>query len=103
MILTHSSSPGVDDLLGRLDVVDRHLGDVDQALDALADLDERPERHQLRDPGRRPARPLSWPPANSCQGSCWVALSDREMRSRSRSTSSTCTVTSSPTCTTELG
>ncbi len=50
MILTHSSSPGRDDLLGRLDVVRRHLRDVDQALDAVAHLDERTERHELGDP-----------------------------------------------------
>ena len=41
---------GGDDLLGRLDVVDRHLGDVDETLDALADLDEGTERHELGDP-----------------------------------------------------
>src|SRR5688572_11630376 len=36
-----------DDLLGGLDVMCRHLGDVHQAFDAVADLYERPERHQL--------------------------------------------------------
>ena len=41
---------GGDDLLGRLDVVGRHLRDVDQTLDALADLHERAERHELGDP-----------------------------------------------------
>ena len=41
---------GGDDLLGRLDVVRRHLGDVDQTLDAFADLHERAERHELGDP-----------------------------------------------------
>ena len=35
---------GGDDLLGRLDVVGRHLRDVHQALDAVAHLDERTER-----------------------------------------------------------
>ena len=50
MIFTHSSSPGVTDLLGQIDVVGRHLGDVDQALDAVADLDEGAERHELGDP-----------------------------------------------------
>ena len=40
----------LDDLLGRLDVVDRHLGDVHETLDALAHLDERAEGHELRDP-----------------------------------------------------
>ena len=50
MILTHSSSPGRDDLLGQVDVVGRHLGDVHQALDAVADLHERAERHELGDP-----------------------------------------------------
>ena len=39
-----------DDLLGRLDVVRGHLGDVHQTLDAFADLDERAERHELGDP-----------------------------------------------------
>ena len=29
-----------DDLLGKIDVVRRHLRDVDEALDAVADLDE---------------------------------------------------------------
>src|SRR5471032_479753 len=47
--------------------------------------------------------PTWCPPANSCQGSCWVALSESEIRSRDRSTSRTCTVTSSPTCTTDDG
>ena len=47
--------------------------------------------------------PTWWLEANSCQGSCWVALSDRLIRSRSRSTSSTWTSISSPTCTTALG
>ena len=41
---------GGDDLLGRLDVVHGHLGDVHQPLDAVAHLDERAERHELRDP-----------------------------------------------------
>ena len=35
---------GGDDLLGRLDVVHGHLGDVHEAFDAFADLDERAER-----------------------------------------------------------
>ena len=39
-----------DDLLGRLDVVRRHLRDVHETLDALADLDEGAERHELGDP-----------------------------------------------------
>ena len=39
-----------DHLLGELDVVGRHLRDVDQALDAVSDLDERAERDQLGDP-----------------------------------------------------
>ena len=50
MILTHSSSPGRDDLVGLIDVVDSHFRDVDQALDPVADLDESAERHQLRNP-----------------------------------------------------
>ena len=40
---------GGDDLLGRLDVMRGHLGDVHEALDALAHLDERAERHELGD------------------------------------------------------
>src|SRR3989440_5989836 len=40
---------GGDDLLGRLDMVRGHLGDVHEALDALAHLDERAERHELGD------------------------------------------------------
>jgi hypothetical protein len=40
---------GGHDLLGQVDVVRRHLRDVDQALDAVADLDERAERHELGD------------------------------------------------------
>ena len=47
--------------------------------------------------------PTWWAPANSCQGSCWVAFSERLMRSRLRSTSSTWTSISSPTATTEPG
>ena len=39
-----------DDLLGQLDVVRRHLGDVHEALDAVAHLHERAERHELGDP-----------------------------------------------------
>src|SRR3712207_8555553 len=38
------------DLLGEVDVVLRHLRDVHQALDALAHLHERAERHELGDP-----------------------------------------------------
>src|SRR5215470_11805550 len=38
------------DLLGDLHVAVGQLGDVDQALDALLDPDERAERHQLGDP-----------------------------------------------------
>ena len=38
-----------DDLLGRLDVALGHLGDVDEALDAVADLDEHAERDELGD------------------------------------------------------
>ena len=41
---------GGDHLLGQVDVVGRHLGDVHQALDAVADLHEGTERHQLGDP-----------------------------------------------------
>src|SRR2546427_169482 len=33
----------------RLDVVRGHLGDVHEALDAVTDLDERAERHELGD------------------------------------------------------
>ena len=47
--------------------------------------------------------PTRWLAAKSCHGSCWVALSDRLIRSRSKSTSSTCTSISSPTATTEPG
>src|SRR3979490_2947014 len=38
---------GGDDLLGRLDVVRGHLGDVHEAFDAFAHLHERPERHEF--------------------------------------------------------
>src|SRR5262249_42401431 len=38
-----------DDLLGRLDVVRGHLGDVHEALDAVAHLHEGTEGHELRD------------------------------------------------------
>ena len=41
---------GGDDLLGQVDVVRRHLRDVDEALDAVADLDEGAEGHELGDP-----------------------------------------------------
>ena len=41
---------GRDDLLGRVDVVRRHLGDVHETLDAVADLHEPTERHELGDP-----------------------------------------------------
>ena len=37
-----------DHLLGRLDVLLGHLRDVDESLDAFADLDERAEGHELR-------------------------------------------------------
>jgi hypothetical protein len=90
MIFTHSSSPGVTTCSGRIDVVRRHLRDVDQTLDAVAHLDERTERHQLGDPAVDQLADLVVP-ANSCHGSCWVAFSERLMRSRSKSTSSTCT------------
>ena len=40
---------GRDDLARVLDVVRRELGDVDEALDAVEDLDERAERDDLRD------------------------------------------------------
>jgi len=36
-----------DDLLGGLHVVDGHLRDVHQTLDAFTDLHERAERHEL--------------------------------------------------------
>ena len=39
-----------DHLFGEFDVVGRHLRDVDQALDAVSNLDEGTERDQLRDP-----------------------------------------------------
>ena len=41
---------GGDDLLGAVDVMCRHFRDVYEALDALADLDERTELHQFGDP-----------------------------------------------------
>jgi hypothetical protein len=41
--------PGIDHLLGQVDVVRRHLRDVDKAFDAVAHLDERPERDELGD------------------------------------------------------
>ena len=50
MIFTQSSSPGVTTCSGRLHVVDGHLGDVHQTLDAFAHLHERAERHELGDP-----------------------------------------------------
>ena len=73
MILTHSSSPGVTTCSGEVDVVGRHLRDVHEALDAVADLHERTERHELGDPAvdeladlvgarRTPATdPAGWP------------------------------------------
>ena len=87
---------GRDDLLGEVDVVRRHLGDVHQAFDALADLHEGAERHELGDPAVDQLADAVGG-GELLPGSCWVALSDRLMRSRSRSTSSTCTSTSSPT------
>ena len=39
-----------DHLLGQVDVVGGHLGDVDQTLDTLPHLQERAEGHQLGDP-----------------------------------------------------
>ena len=50
MILTHSSSPGVTTCSGDVDVVRRHLRDVHETLDAVADLDERTELDELGDP-----------------------------------------------------
>src|SRR3712207_3246393 len=47
--------------------------------------------------------PIWWVRAKCCHGSSCVALSDRETRSRSMSTSSTSTVTSWPTSTTSDG
>ena len=41
---------GRDDLLGSLDVMAGHLGDVHQAFDAVAHLHEGAERHELGDP-----------------------------------------------------
>ena len=41
---------GRDDLIGRVDVVRRHLRDVHEALDAVADLDEGTELDELGDP-----------------------------------------------------
>ena len=41
---------GRDDLLGRVDVVRRHLRDVHEAFDAFADLDECTELDELGDP-----------------------------------------------------
>src|SRR5690606_35440037 len=41
---------GSDDLLGQVDVVGGHLGDVHEALDPLAHLDEGAEGHELGDP-----------------------------------------------------
>ena len=46
--------------------------------------------------------PIAWVRANACHGSSWVALSDSDTRSRSRSTSRISTVTSCPTSTTSL-
>ena len=40
---------GGDDLLGRVDVVRGHLGDVHETLDAVAHLHEATERHELGD------------------------------------------------------
>ena len=41
---------GGDDLLGQVDVVRRHLRDVDEPFDAVAHLDEGAEGHELGDP-----------------------------------------------------
>ena len=66
---------GRDDLVGRVDVVRRHLRDVHETLDAVADLDERAELDELGDPAvdeladlvgarRTPATdPAGWPSA----------------------------------------
>ena len=37
-------------MLGEVDVVGRHLRDMDEAFDAVADLNERAERNELGDP-----------------------------------------------------
>src|SRR3954452_14939581 len=47
--LDHDVVADLHDLLGHLDVALGQLRDVDQALDALVDADERTERHELRD------------------------------------------------------
>ena len=40
---------GGDHLLGKVHVVDRHLRDVDETLDAVTDLHKGTERNQFRD------------------------------------------------------
>ena len=50
MILTHSSSPGVTTCSGESTWWVRHLGDVHETLDAVADLHEPTERDELGDP-----------------------------------------------------
>ena len=49
MTLTWTFWPTRRDLVRRLDVALGHLGDVDEALDAVAELDERAERNELGD------------------------------------------------------
>ena len=98
MILTQSSSPGVTTCsrLRRDGPPSRRCARV---LDAFADLTnaERHELHVARR-ARRPGGRLRTLPRVLLR-----RLQRGEMRSRDKSTSSTCTVTSSPTCTTDDG
>ena len=80
MIFTHSSSPGVTTCSG-----------ASTWCTAISEMCTRPSMPSptcTNAPNgtsfvTRPytSSPTSWEPANSCHGSCWVALSDSEMRS----------------------
>ena len=80
----------------------RQLGDVDQALDAVLDADERAEGDQLGDlAGHNLADGVG---AGECLPRVLLGRLERqETRSRSKSTSRTSTVTSVPTSTTSEG
>ena len=90
-----TSWPWLDDLARVLDVVVGELGDVDEALDAVEDLDERAEGDDLGDLALELVADVVGVETR-CHGSSWVCLRPSEMRWRSRSMSSTLTGTTSP-------
>ena len=102
MIFTHSSSPGSTTWSGK-----STWWATSPRCARAPRCRRRPGRSAELDGVWRPARRRAPRPRGRrrtpADGSCWAALSERLMRSRLMSTSSTCTSTSSPTATTEPG